>query len=166
MSKYKVGDRVRIVDHRVCGMNPDGDMDKWFDKVMTIKTVFGESDYKMVEDYGEHCGDGWYWTDEMIAGLEHEPWTDEEIEKARQIVAYLADGIVYDGGDLRFISYDDDLISAAAWTDSFNAGTQKDGTSKPHGEDVYNPWIGKCVALCKAMGEPVPEFIMNKNRRQ
>lgn len=163
--KYKVGDRVRIVDHRAGIMATDGGMDHWFGKIMTIRCYDG-TNYRMVEDKEEYLGSGWYWNDECIDGLanESEPWTDDEIEKARGIVAYLADGIVYGGGDLRFIP-NGDLISAAVWTDSFDYGTQKSGTAKPYGEDVYNPWIGKCVALCKSMDEPIPDFIMNKNRR-
>ena len=67
---YKVGDRVRIVDHRVFGMNPDGLMDKWLGKVMTIREADNSSNlYKMEEDQQEFCGHGWTWYDEMIAGL-------------------------------------------------------------------------------------------------
>lgn len=34
----------------------------------------------------------------------------------------------------------------------------------PKGKDKFNWDIGRCVALCKAMGEPVPDFIKNKNK--
>ena len=79
MAKYKVGDKVRIVDHRTDNMNSFGEMDKWLGKVMTIKCLFS-SGYRMKEDYGEYCGCGWYWDDTMIAGLaepEREPCTVE-----------------------------------------------------------------------------------------
>lgn len=68
MAKYKVGDRVRIVNHRTFNMNDGGGMDKWLGKTMTIKTVlpFG---YFMVEDREEGFFGGWYWDDDMIAGL-------------------------------------------------------------------------------------------------
>lgn len=79
MAKYKVGDKVRIVDHRTKNMNPFGEMDKWLGKVMTIKDLswFG---YWMEEDYGEYIGNGWMWDDSMISGLaepEREPCTVE-----------------------------------------------------------------------------------------
>ena len=79
MAKYKVGDKVRIVDHRTNNMNPFGEMDKWRGKVMTIRGLswFG---YWMEEDYGEYLGDGWMWDDSMISGLaepEREPCTVE-----------------------------------------------------------------------------------------
>ncbi|MEY8281133.1 hypothetical protein AAK917_07700 [Oscillospiraceae bacterium 52-8] len=68
---YKVGDRVRIVNHRTGHMNPDGEMDKWLGKVMTIRRVDEHllNPYKMEEDRDERGGDGWFWGGEMIAGL-------------------------------------------------------------------------------------------------
>lgn len=79
MAKYKVGDKVRIVDHRTDNMNPFGEMNKWLGKVMTIKDLswFG---YWMEEDYGEYMGNGWMWDDSMISGLvepAREPYTVE-----------------------------------------------------------------------------------------
>ena len=67
MAKYKVGDKVRIVSKRPqrC-WNPY--MDKWLGKVMTIRE-YSLTQYRMKEDYGEYNGYGWYWYDDMIAGL-------------------------------------------------------------------------------------------------
>lgn len=67
MAKYKVGDRVRIVNHRTFHMNDAGGMDKWLGKTMTIKEQHGDG-YKMLEDENEYCGCGWFWDDNMIAG--------------------------------------------------------------------------------------------------
>lgn len=68
MAKYKVGDKVRIVNHRTMYMGIPGGMDKWLGKTMTIRTIlpFG---YFMVEDREENFCMGWYWDDDMIAGL-------------------------------------------------------------------------------------------------
>lgn len=68
MAKYKIGDKVRIVDHRTDNMNNFGEMDKWLGKVMTIRDLFLHG-YVMEEDYGEYGGAGWYWDDSMISGL-------------------------------------------------------------------------------------------------
>lgn len=68
MGKYKVGDRVRIVNRRTEHMNFFGDMDKWLSQTMTIRAELGNG-YRMVEDAGEHFGSGWYWDDDMIASL-------------------------------------------------------------------------------------------------
>ena len=76
---YKIGDKVRIVDHRTGRMNILGEMDKWLGKVMTIRECSLTS-YRMKEDYGEYTGHGWYWYEDMIAGLagpEREPCTVE-----------------------------------------------------------------------------------------
>lgn len=73
MSKYKVGDKVRIVSERTAEhWNPQ--MDKWLGRVMTILSYgldyrTGEHDgYRMEEDQSERVN-GWYWWDDMIAGL-------------------------------------------------------------------------------------------------
>nr|DAH41757.1 MAG TPA: hypothetical protein [Caudoviricetes sp.] len=84
MAKYKVGDRVRIVNHRTSNMNDGGGMDKWLGKTMTIKTVlpFG---YFMVEDREDGFFGGWYWDDDMIAGLA-EPQTERHGDNGLSVV--------------------------------------------------------------------------------
>lgn len=79
MAKYKVGDKVRIVDYRTYRMNNFGKMDKWLGKVMTIRGLSSPG-YWMREDYGENNGYGWLWDDDMISGLvepRREPCTVE-----------------------------------------------------------------------------------------
>lgn len=76
---YKVGDKVRIVDHRTGRMNILGEMDKWLGKVMTIRERY-LTGYWMEEDCGENHGRGWLWDDSMIDGLaepKREPYTVE-----------------------------------------------------------------------------------------
>lgn len=73
MAKYKIGDKVRIVSKAPSEhWNPQ--MDKWLGQVMTIRK--DEADiatgkhfgYKMEEDLSEGLY-GWFWWDDMIAGL-------------------------------------------------------------------------------------------------
>ncbi len=84
MTKYKIGDKVRIVSKRTAD-HWNSKMDKWLGRVMTIRKdeadiVTGEHfGYKMEEDLSEGLY-GWYWWDDMIAGLaepEREPCTVE-----------------------------------------------------------------------------------------
>ena len=37
MTKYNVGDKVKIVDERVFGFPTSGEMDKWLGRFMTIR---------------------------------------------------------------------------------------------------------------------------------
>lgn len=74
MAKYKVGDKVRIVSKRTADhWNPE--MDKWLGRVMTIRSdesdylTRGHFGYKMEEDQMSERPSGWYWWDDMIAGL-------------------------------------------------------------------------------------------------
>lgn len=86
MAKYKVGDKVRIVDHRTDNMHHFGKMDKWLGKVMTIRECL-LSGYWMEEDYGENIGFGWMWDDSMISGL-------AEPERERCTVELRFDGMI------------------------------------------------------------------------
>lgn len=68
--KYKVGDKVRIVDKWPEGdesHNYLGKMDHWLGKEMTIRAVLSDG-YRMIEDQEEHLN-GWYWAPQHIAGL-------------------------------------------------------------------------------------------------
>lgn len=69
--KYKVEDKVRIVSEwgKGCNQNPDGKMDKWLGKNMTIRDIYYGYAYKMKEDATEWRGDGWIWSENNIAGF-------------------------------------------------------------------------------------------------
>ena len=70
MAQYQVGDRVRIVSewNNECYPNPDGLMNRWLGKTMTIKNWDGGA-YQMEEDVGERGeGYGWNWFPAAIAG--------------------------------------------------------------------------------------------------
>lgn len=68
--KYKVGDKVRIVSKwgKGCFQSPNGEMDKWLGKIMTVRYV-GIKFYKMVEDIKDNERGGWVWSENCIAGL-------------------------------------------------------------------------------------------------
>lgn len=67
MAKYKVGDKVKIMEERTYSMPSHGSMDKYLGKVMTIRLTDESGDYKMLEDNGH-----WLWNDNMISGLVNE----------------------------------------------------------------------------------------------
>lgn len=89
-------------------------------------------------------------------------WTAKEIAAAKEEVIRLVTQVTREGGDVTF-SKSSNCIMCDFYKDSFSM-ERRTKFSEPHGEDVFNPWIGKCVALCKAMKEPIPSFILNKNK--
>lgn len=88
---YKVGDKVRIVDHwnDGCCQNFDGYMDEWLGQVMTIASMTSWGSYHMKEDNGQ-----WIWNDSTIAGLAED--FEEKIvithNKKDTIARYYKDG--------------------------------------------------------------------------
>lgn len=94
MSKYKIGDKVRIVSkwNMKTNENSEGRMDHWRGKVMTIKGITESGRYKMREDEKEFCGRGWTWNEHCIAGL----------DKSTEKIVITTDGVetlarLYDG---------------------------------------------------------------------
>lgn len=70
--KYKVWDKVRIVNKRVDRINPSWKMDEYLWTIMTIK-ILEEDCYKMIEDNWK-----WYWYDNHIEWLAEEPKLEPE----------------------------------------------------------------------------------------
>jgi hypothetical protein len=77
MSKYKVGDKIRIKsleEFKKCVyINPEGEMNRWAGTVMTILRVSGGGgcEYVMSEDQEtrEQGPHHWWWHNDMIEGL-------------------------------------------------------------------------------------------------
>lgn len=90
-------------------------------------------------------------------------WTSDEISAAQTKVIYLASKVIAEGGDVKFIK-SGKAIFCKVYKSSFNLDKQVHGIATPKGQDVPNDWIGKCVALCSALHEPIPFFITNKNK--
>lgn len=91
-------------------------------------------------------------------------WTKEEVEQAKELVCEMAKDVIRNGGDLFFSrEAEDNSIACSIYRDSFDWDFADVFLAKPHGKDIYNVWIGKCVALCKALKKPIPDFIRFKN---
>lgn len=90
-------------------------------------------------------------------------WTPDEISAAQTKVIYLASKVIAEGGDVKFIK-SGKAIFCKVYKSSFQLDNQINGIATPKGQDVPNDWIGKCVAICSALHEPIPFFITNKNR--
>lgn len=92
-------------------------------------------------------------------------WTDDEIESARKKVVELSSRVAEQGGDMIFQRSDDSIVCIVYHSSFDDAATAK-AYSRPFDHDPFNEWIGKCVAACKAMEEPIPAFITHKNTKQ
>lgn len=92
-------------------------------------------------------------------------WTDDEIAAARKKVVELSSRVTEHGGDMIF-QRSGNTVCCAIYTSSFDGKSAFKGFAKPFDHDPFNEWIGKCVAACKAMGEPIPGFIAHKNTKQ
>lgn len=90
------------------------------------------------------------------------PWTEYEIEFARDLVSNWAYNVIHNGGDLYWQIQPEDGLEAIVYK-SLKAGSCLYGYAAPHHSDEYNIWVGKCVSLAKTLGKPIPDFIKNKN---
>lgn len=64
--KYKVGDKVKIVDERVAEMNSAGEMDMYLGTIMTIDRVEGEQNSLYATYYMKEDNNEWCWNYRMI----------------------------------------------------------------------------------------------------
>lgn len=80
--KYKVGDKVKIVDKFLpdSGVNSSGLMDKYLGTIMTIKADRGYC-YKMVEDAHDNFGHGWAWGETEFEGKVVEESEPNKVEE-------------------------------------------------------------------------------------
>lgn len=184
--KFKVGEKVRVSD-KILEQATFDQMKKFAGKIVTISYVgiyFDE--YSIKEDDETYA-----WKSGWLEPLERETvtfsfsacskeealkiakkeiekafppkdWTDTDITIARDLTAFLVSKAVKDGGEITF-SKQGKTIVCCFYENSFSV-SHAIAEAKPHGSDVPNDWIGKCVAVCKVMHEPVPKFIYNKNR--
>lgn len=93
-------------------------------------------------------------------------WTPLEIYKARTICVFYLDKALQKNLCPVFYNLEDYNEGPFVRCD-LNYGTfgiDKIAYAFPKGKDKFNWDIGRCVALCKAMGKSVPDFIKNKNK--
>lgn len=190
---YKIGDKVLIVADPPRfeddpGIRPA--MEKYLGKVVTISEKRCPGLWTIQEDSNKWSWDERWFVDPQenngLITISFNPsdkaaahlmveeaiknyyasdnWTEKEIEQAKNMVCEMAVVIIRDGGDLFFSHEDeDDSITCSVYRDSFDWNFADVFCAKPHGRDVFNVWIGKCVALCKALKKPIPDFIRFKN---
>lgn len=94
-------------------------------------------------------------------------WTPAEIERAKdKNCSLLMRAYKKNLCPVFYKKYSSDGSPYVACSINFGTFGKDRGTTFaiPKGKDKFNWDIGRCVALCKVMGEPVPDFIKNKNK--
>lgn len=155
---YQVGDKVRIVSSKIGGSwNPNGKMDKWLGKVMTIKNrcdSFGLT-YRMLEDQ-----EGWNWHEHMI-----ECKVEEDIKEEVKMNKYnVGDFVKFDYenhfkgvGKIVNLDENDDYMPYLIELPEKYRGQGHDGGGR-YGEYNYL-WIGDRHISCKVENPDVTETI-------
>lgn len=187
--KFNVGDKVRIVNGPACpGVDSItiNERKKYFNKVVTIAHSYNDGYYRIEEDSCRFIWHG-HWLKPVKDGIitisffaktkeeamenakkeieklfQPDDWTNKEIVMAKEEVVRLVTKVTEEGGDVSF-SKSGNCIMCDFYKDSFTM-QRRSKFSTPKGQDIFNPWIGKCVALCKVLKEPIPSFILNKNK--
>lgn len=93
--------RVKKYDRRPTRWNPDGKMDKYMGKVVTISSITGNS-VKIVEDRKELCGCGWEWKSEDFVPVK---FTKSDLEDGMMLETANGYRCLWLYGERRSISY-------------------------------------------------------------
>lgn len=158
--KAKVGDTIKILQHAVNiqrGYKP-GD------------TVFIDGVKEKPDPDGFIWGCGASYSDDdakneyvIISSGKHS-YTAEQIDEAKKLCGKMM-AEAFDDKNTFSLSlldknYDKSSSAVNCEISRLRGANGSKGTAKCSDHDEYNVWIGRCVALCKALHKPIPAFIM------
>mgnify|MGYP004636615593 CR=1 FL=1 len=102
--------------------------------------------------------------DELVKTYEEDKlkWTAEELAEAKHLAMQIMERLCLDGCDISWceVERNHDLHSISVWLKVKN-GVLKDGICIVS-PALWNLWIAKCVCLCRATHQKVPDFIVKK----
>ena len=168
--KAKVGDTIRILKYRGGCVMPG--------RVGIVTAVSDDYDAVTIDGtkglvVNYRTGDY-----EVISSSDKHTYTAEQIAEARERVLEMVHDVYADSGEILFFSSKDKkTYYAVLIKNGVHCNLEADlgqvenpatiyaddsviGRSKCSDNDEPNEWIGKCVALCKALHKPIPSFIM------
>ncbi len=91
-------------------------------------------------------------------------YTEEQIDEAKKLCGKMMLEAFDDGNtfNLRILdkNYDKSNSAVNCEISRFNNAHNSSATARCSDHDEYSVWIGRCVALCKALHKPIPAFIM------
>ena len=192
MSKFKIGDKVRILPDLLSFPNEPAlmpEMRNYFEKEATIASYDAENPtWCEIEEDNRR----FFWDERWFEPIQKKTvtisfdpsdraaahkaveeaikefyapkdWTEDEISHAKNLVRDMIEEVFMSGGKVSFDNtYQKNTLVCMVYPDCLSLNKFL-GRSTPHGKDIYNIWIGKCVALCKALHRPIPDFIRLKN---
>lgn len=191
MSKFKIGDKVRVLadpPHFTDDPGINDEMESYFGDIVTISSYLVDSSWCRIEEDDRN----FIWDDRWFEPIQNKTvtisfdpsdrasahkaveeaikafyapkdWTDDEISSAKDLMKDMIQEVFMSGGDVAFDdACQENTLVCVVRPDCFSLD-ESCGRSAPHGKDIYNIWIGKCVALCKALHRPIPDFIRLKN---
>jgi hypothetical protein len=108
-------------------------------------------------------------------------YTEEQIDEAKKITLRMINEVYFNGDEALLFSNADkkayyailikngthcnfEMTSSPAESTTIirsQVNSTFASTAKCSNNDEPNEWIGKCVALCKALHKPIPKFIMD-----
>lgn len=98
--------------------------------------------------------------DEAVKAYEEDKlkWTAEELAEAKHLAMQIMQQLCLDGYSISWSKADNAISLWMLDEDSRNHSNTFCMTDPFY----WNPWIGKCVCLCRATGREVPTFIVKK----
>lgn len=176
--EYDVGDWVLVQNHRGFGWNECGDMDCFMNKVCKVTGKLSSCPYPLYRLNDTH----WLFSNDDLVGAlmskklvdslkptRSEPektckeWTHNEIKKARNIVTEYMKMLASQRRTLIFETSKNSVKCSMIETKFNNLGLEVLCEAKATCKgDMFNEDIGMCVAACKVLNKPIPDFILNK----
>ena len=162
--KAKAGDTIKVIENNYGEVTPG--------TIWKVKSVDESGNLNIVHD-----GDNFVWGctkgNYLVLVYGKHSYTDEEIAKAKKLVLDMINSIYAGSNEVIFFGnkgkkvYYAILITNGAKchleathnSTVAHVGASAIGWSKCSDHDEPNEWIGKCVALSKALNKPIPDFI-------
>lgn len=140
--EFKVGDKVKIVEHRNAWWNFSGKMDRWMGKTMTVRKADPACDsYRMEEDKNENGSNGWSWDAKDFEKLVSSPCANKILitSDGHTTTARLYDGKKVTKSAEAKCAPDDkfDFVTGAKLAFDRLMGTEKPKEAKPEPVKLY-----------------------------
>jgi hypothetical protein len=100
-----------------------------------------------------------------VAEPQKRTYTNEQIQEAKDIVSRLTMDMI-DNQKIPMFKFDGDKTTCKVmYTGNLHGEfSYEKGTATCSNNDTFNRWIGRMVALCKALGEPLPKWVIGDGK--